>query len=151
MFRLAMAAAFAVALPFCLNFGAVAADPMPMMTEAAQLAWMPAQGLPPGAQVAVLFGDPSKPGPFALRFKFPAGYFIPTHSHPTDELITVLSGQARMAFGEDASEKTAGGMTTDAFMVLPAGYWHALWIDSETIVELHSTGPFGTTLLHPAQ
>jgi quercetin dioxygenase-like cupin family protein len=124
---------------------------MPMMTEAAKLTWMPAEGLPPGAQVAVLYGDPSKTGPFALRFKFPAGYQIPTHSHPTDELLTVLSGTARMAFGEAAAEATAEPMTQDAFMVLPAGYWHALWIDSETVVELHSTGPFAITLLHPAQ
>ena len=150
MFRIAIAAAVAVALPFCLTFGAVAADPMPMMTDAAKLTWSPAPGLPPGAQIAVLYGDPSKPGPFAIRFKFPAGYQIPTHSHPTDELITVLSGKAHMAFSEDASEKTANPMTPDSFLVLPAGYWHALWIDSETVVELHSTGPFAITLLHPA-
>ena len=150
MLRLALAAA-AVALPLSLGLNALAADAMPMMTEAAKLAWAPAEGLPPGAQVAVLYGDPSKAGPFALRFKFPAGYQIPTHSHPTDELLTVLSGKARMSFGEDASEKTADAMTQDSFMVLPAGHWHVLWIDSETIIELHSTGPFAITLLHPAQ
>ncbi|MEO8758693.1 MAG: cupin domain-containing protein [Devosia sp.] len=120
---------------------------MSMVTAAADLDWQPAQGLPPGASVAVLYGDPSKPGPFALRFKFPAGYTIPTHSHPTDELITFMSGKARMAFGEESSEGNADLVTPDAFMVLPAGAWHALWIDTETIVELHSAGPFATTLL----
>lgn len=150
MLRLALAAA-ALALPLSAGLDALAADAMPMMTDAAKLAWAPAEGLPPGAQVAVLYGDPSKTGPFALRFKFPAGYQIPTHSHPTDELLTVLSGTARMSFGEDASEKTANAMTQDSFMVLPAGHWHALWIDSETIIELHSTGPFAITLLHPAK
>jgi quercetin dioxygenase-like cupin family protein len=150
MLRFALAAA-ALALPLSFGVTALAADAMPMMTDAAKLSWAPAQGLPPGAQVAVLYGDPSKTGPFALRFKFPAGYQIPTHSHPTDELLTVLSGKARMSFGEDASEKTADAMSQDSFMVLPAGHWHALWIDSETIIELHSTGPFAITLLHPAQ
>jgi quercetin dioxygenase-like cupin family protein len=150
MLRLALATA-ALALPLSFGLEAIAADPMPMLTDAAKLAWAPAEGLPPGAQVAVLYGDPSKTGPFALRFKFPAGYQIPTHSHPTDELLTVLSGKARMSFGEDASEKTAEAMNQDSFMVLPAGQWHALWIDSETIIELHSTGPFAITLLHPAQ
>jgi quercetin dioxygenase-like cupin family protein len=150
MLRLALAAA-ALALPLSAGLDAFAADAMPMMTEAAKLAWAPAEGLPPGAQVAVLYGDPSKAGPFALRFKFPAGYQIPTHSHPTDELLTVLSGKARMSFGEDASEKTADSKTQDSFMELPAGHWHALRIDSETIIELHSTGPFAITLLHPAQ
>jgi quercetin dioxygenase-like cupin family protein len=150
MLRLALATA-ALALPLSFGLEAIAAGPMPMLTDAAKLAWAPAEGLPPGAQVAVLYGDPSKTGPFALRFKFPAGYQIPTHSHPTDELLTVLSGKARMSFGEDASEKTAEAMNQDSFMVLPAGQWHALWIDSETIIELHSTGPFAITLLHPAQ
>jgi hypothetical protein len=53
--------------------------------QADALTWAPAQGVPPGAQVAVLYGNPSKKGPFAIRFKFPAGYEIPTHSHATDE------------------------------------------------------------------
>jgi hypothetical protein len=33
--------------------------------------------LPPGAEAAVLFGDPSKEGLFVLRLKFPAGYRVP--------------------------------------------------------------------------
>ena len=109
------------------------------------LIWMPAAGLPPGAEVAVLYGDPAKPGPFALRFKFPAGYSIPTHSHPTDELLTIVSGKARMSFGEMADEASAKPLTEGSFMSLPAGAWHRLWIDADTVIELHSTGPFGVT------
>src|SRR5215510_7912878 len=141
---------FAFALPLAAALPAAGAG-APVLTQPETLDWMAAAGLPEGAQAAVLFGDPSKEGPFALRFKFPAGYQIPTHSHPTDELLTVLSGKARMSFGEEASDKTAEAMNQDSFMVLPAGQWHELWIDSETIIELHSTGPFAVTLLHPAQ
>ena len=110
------------------------------------LTWMPAQGLPPGAQVAVLYGDPSKPGPFAIRFKFPAGYEIPTHSHPTDEFLTVIAGKARMAFGEKADTSSAQPFPAGAFMSLPAGSWHHLWIDADTTIELLSTGPFAVKL-----
>ena len=110
------------------------------------LKWAPAQGVPPGAQVAVLWGDPSKSGPFVLRFKFPAGYELATHSHPTDEFLTIISGKARMAFGEQADAAHAQALPTSAFTILPAGAWHHLWIDAETIVELHSTGPFAITL-----
>ena len=112
------------------------------IVEAGTLNWTPAQGLPPGAQMAVLYGDPSKTGPFALRFKFPAGYEIPTHSHSTDELITVISGNGRMAFGESASAAEAQPLPAGAFMSLPAGAWHHLWIDDQAVLELHSTGPF---------
>lgn len=108
--------------------------------------WAPAQGLPPGAQITVLYGNPSKKGPFAVRFKFPSGYQVATHSHPTDELLTVISGKARMAFGENADETHAQPLPAGAFMILPAGAWHRLWTDAETIVELHSTGPFSVKL-----
>lgn len=114
----------------------------PNIVQPGSLAWMPAAGLPPGAQVAVLYGDPSKEGLFAVRFKFPAGYEIPTHSHPTNEFITVISGNGRMAFGENAKASDAQPLPAGAFMSLPAGAWHHLWIDTETILELHSTGPF---------
>ena len=118
-----------------------------VVMPADKLSWAPAQGLPPGAQVAVLFGDPSKSGPFAVRFKFPSGYEIPTHSHPTDEFLTIISGKGRMAFGEKADAAQAQPLTADAFATLPAGAWHHLWIDADTIIELHSTGPFGVMLM----
>jgi quercetin dioxygenase-like cupin family protein len=106
------------------------------------LKWAPAQGLPPGAEIAVLYGGPSNEGPFAVRFKFPAGYEVATHSHPTDEFLTVVSGSGRMAFGENASAAGAQSLPAGAFMTLPAGAWHHLWFDTATVIELHSTGPF---------
>ena len=130
----------AVAGPM-LAFPAFAVDP-PTLTEPETLSWMPAAGLPDGAQVAVLYGDPSKKGLFAVRFKFPAGYEIPTHSHPTDEFITILSGKGRMAFGENAAADQSQPLVPGTFMVLPAGAWHHLWIDDQTVLELHSMGPF---------
>src|SRR5215468_104878 len=55
--------------------------------------WGPAPAiLPPGAEAAVLFGDPSKAGLFVLRLKFPMGYRVPSHTHPVDEVVTVISG-----------------------------------------------------------
>lgn len=94
----------------------------------------------------MLYGDPSKAGPFTLRFKFPAGYEIATHSHPTDEFVTIVSGKGRMSFGETADAASAEALVPGGFVALPAGAWHHLWIDADTIVELHSTGPFGVEL-----
>ncbi len=67
--------------------------------------WGPAPPvLPAGAQVTVLDGDPFKPGFFSLRLKFPDGYKIPAHWHPTDENITVLQGTFRAGMGDALSE-----------------------------------------------
>ena len=39
--------------------------------------------LPPGAQMAVLQGDPSAPGQlFTIRLRLPNGYVLPPHWHP---------------------------------------------------------------------
>ena len=56
--------------------------------------------LPPGAQIAVLAGDPGKPAPYAIRLKFPASYAIPAHSHPTDEHVVVVSGALTFGMGD---------------------------------------------------
>jgi hypothetical protein len=58
----------------------------------------------------------------------------------------VISGGGRMAFGEDANPASAQPLPAGSFMDLPAGAWHHLWIDADTIVELHSTGPFDVNL-----
>jgi hypothetical protein len=45
-----------------------------------QVQWGPAPpSLPPGAQMAVLDGDPNKPGMFTIRAKFPDGWAVPAH------------------------------------------------------------------------
>jgi hypothetical protein len=38
---------------------------------------------PPGAQIAIVSGDPFKDGLYVVRMKLPAGYKIPAHNHPT--------------------------------------------------------------------
>ncbi len=50
---------------------------------AQEIKWGPAPAsIPPGAEAATLYGDPSKEGLFALRLKVPKGYHIPPHTHP---------------------------------------------------------------------
>ena len=71
------------------------------MLSPAQMTWGEAPpSLPPGAKMAVLYGDPNQPGPFIIRAKFPARYKIPAHWHPTDENVTVISGTLRMGMAD---------------------------------------------------
>jgi len=63
--------------------------------------WGPAPPmLPPGAQIAVLAGDPTKPAAYTVRLKFPSNYAIPAHSHPTDEHVVVVSGAVTFGMGD---------------------------------------------------
>ena len=56
--------------------------------------------IPAGAKMAVLEGDPTKEGPFVVRFQFPEDYHIPPHTHPKTERVTVISGALYLATGE---------------------------------------------------
>src|SRR5690349_13828723 len=63
--------------------------------------WGPAPPVvPPGAQLAVISGDPSKEGLFTMRLKMPANYKVPAHHHPTAEYVTVISGDFRAGLGD---------------------------------------------------
>ena len=54
------------------------AQQMPMPTNADDLKWGPVPKVfPPGAQIAVVSGDPFKEGPYVVRLKMPVGYKIP--------------------------------------------------------------------------
>src|SRR4051794_9866499 len=87
-----------------------------------EVKWGPAPAmLPTGAQVAVLFGDPSKPGLFAMRLKAPKGYSIAPHSHPTDEVVTVISGTMDLGMGETPDPTKAKALPAGTFFALSPG------------------------------
>lgn len=67
----------------------------------AEIQWGPGQYvLPKGAQVAILYGDPTKDGLFSMRFKLPKGYRVPPHTLSKAGTFTVISGTFRIGMGE---------------------------------------------------
>jgi quercetin dioxygenase-like cupin family protein len=108
--------------------------------------WGPAlPSLPAGAQAAVLYGDPGKEGLFAFRLKVPKGYHISPHTHPKPEIVTVLSGTARLGMGTTADHDKAQVLPADSFFALTPGSEHYFFADEETVIQLNSTGPWGIT------
>jgi hypothetical protein len=71
---------------------AVEIDPKAVVIQLPdQIKWSPVNAA--GAQQAVLFGDPTKPGLYGVLNKWTAGnHFSKPHSHPNDRFITVISG-----------------------------------------------------------
>jgi quercetin dioxygenase-like cupin family protein len=75
------------------------------VVPAPEVKWAPGPAsIPPGAQAAVLYGDPAKEGMFALRVKMPNGYHIPPHTHPKPEIVTVIAGTIRLGMGTSADQ-----------------------------------------------
>lgn len=115
-----------------------------------ELVWRDAPAsLPRGAKIAVLEGDPMQPGPFTFRLKFPAGYRIPPHTHPVIEHVTVVSGALSIGRGEQWDDSKLVRLDAGDFMHVPPGTAHFAMATGETVVQLHSTGPWGITYLNP--
>ena len=111
--------------------------------------WGPAPpSLPPGAQAAVLYGDPGKEGLFALRLKVPKGYHIPPHTHPRPELVTVLSGTLRLGEGATADQAKTKPLPAGSFFAMSPGMQHYVYADEETVLQLNTTGPWGLTYVN---
>ncbi|ACP21492.1 hypothetical protein NGR_b00180 (plasmid) [Sinorhizobium fredii NGR234] len=113
--------------------------------------WAPAPKiLPAGAETAVLFGDPSKEGLFALRLKVPSGYAVPPHTHPADEVVTVISGTINLGMGETADRSASKALSAGSFFALPPGMAHFAYFDEETVVQITTNGPWGIKYVNPA-
>ena len=118
-----------------------------------EAAWGPAPPLvPPGAQIAVLSGDPSKPVPYSVRFKFPANYAIPAHSHPTDENVVVVTGALTFGMGDKLTKGAAANKTLPAggYALMPANMNHFAYTAAETTIVLYGQGPVEFKYVNPA-
>lgn len=114
------------------------------------LKWGPGPpALPPGAELAQLSGDPTKEGPFTIRIKLPDGYKVPPHWHPVDENVTVLKGTFMMGTGEKFDADAATALPAGGFGHMPKGKRHYAFAKGETILQVHSTGPFQVNYVNP--
>ena len=107
-------------------------------------------GLPAGAKMAVLSGDPTKAGPFTVRMQASAGYKIFPHTHPTPERLTVISGTFRLGMGDKFDEAATQEMGPGSYITLPPGMTHFVALTSESIVQIDSEGPFQIKYVNPA-
>jgi quercetin dioxygenase-like cupin family protein len=129
----------------------MAAKPAHVIVGAAELKWGPA---PPvfekEAQMAVVSGDPSKPGPFVVRLKAPAGFKVMPHFHPTDENITVISGTFALGMGDKFDAAALKELAPGGFALMPAEMHHFAMAKTAVVVQVHGTGPFALTYVNPA-
>src|SRR5947209_7196345 len=108
------------------------------------LTWKDNPNIPKGGQVAILLGDPTKPGEVVVqRVKFPANYQVPPHTHPYAETVTVISGSVGFGMGEKF-EKKGEMVKAGALLANPAKHAHYVWTGDEgAIVQVQFTGPGG--------
>lgn len=106
--------------------------------------------LPAGAQIAVLQGNPFGQGVYTLRLKMPNGYTVPPHFHPTDEMLTVISGSLMYGHGDKIDRSAMSTLHAGGFTAASANMHHYVTARGATIVQVHGQGPFAITYVNPA-
>jgi hypothetical protein len=121
-----------------------------VVMPANEVKWGPAPpGLPPGAQAAVLSGDPSKAGPFALTARLPDGYRVPPHSHPTAENVIVTAGTLMVGMGDKADEASMKALGAGGYALMPQKMTHYVRAKGPTTIIVQGMGPFEINYVNP--
>lgn len=113
----------------------------PHVRTPADMEWIP-DPLDRTREVALLVGDPTKPGPYTVRIHAAAGYRIALHRHPSeDENLTVLSGSVHWSTGAVGSGAPEYVAPAGSLLVFPAGIFHRLWTTEATLLQMTGFGP----------
>ena len=116
-----------------------------------EIKWKPGPpSLAPGAEMAVLEGDPNKPGFFCMRLRFPDGYKVMPHYHPKQERITILSGTLNLGMSDTFDPSKVHALTPGSYSTMPAGMRHFAFAKGVTELQLATNGPWGITYVNPA-
>jgi len=121
-----------------------------MVYAPADIKWTDAPpSLPAGAKAAVLEGDPSKGGYFAMRLKVPDGYKIMPHWHPNVERVTVISGTAYIGEGDKFDESKGHEMPAGTYSTMRPHVHHFAWTKGETELQITTLGPWKLVYVDP--
>ena len=144
---LAAAVASAPAMLACNRYTTTHVTGLP---DDSSIKWGPAPAVfPPGAQLAVMQGNPAASGPFIIRLRLPDGYVIAPHTHPTDENVTVLGGTFRVGMGPTFDESALVAVPPGGFVSAPALHEHYAKAQGVTTVQVDAVGPFALTYVNP--
>jgi len=131
----------ALAMPVC----AIAQDHHATVQPDA-IKWSAPAAYAPGAQIAVIKGDPTKEGMYVVRLKVPAGFKIA----PNDENVTVLSGSFNIGTGDKPDPEKGTLVKAGGYSYVMNGMSHYAWFTEDSVLQLHGMGPQGVTYINPA-
>lgn len=112
--------------------------------------WVSVAAYPPAVRLAIMVGDPTKPGPYTIRVKVPAGEKFMAHKHPEDRVYTVISGVFYIGLGEEFDESKLSAFGPGSVVVLPGNQPHFHWAKSgQYITQVTAIGPLGLDYMDP--
>lgn len=121
----------------------------PTMITPDDVKWTAGTGPFAGAQIAVVYGNPEKPGPYIMRLKAPDGFKVAPHTHADTENVTVLQGALLLGVGDSADPSKAKELPAGSFFSVPKGLHHYAMTKGDTIIEISAMGPRSMTMVKP--
>jgi hypothetical protein len=91
--------------------------------------------------MAIVSGDPSKKGMFTIQLKMPADYAVPPHSHPTNEIVKVVSGKLHYGMGDKLDTASAKTLTVGHGVTMKAKMSHWVHAPAPATVQVSGMGP----------
>ena len=113
--------------------------------------WKPFPAFPPSVRLAVLAGQPTQRGMYAIRVKVPSGVKLMPHKNPEDRIYTVMSGIFYIGLGDDFDAEKLRPYPPGSVIVLPGDTSHFHWAKSgEYVSQVIANGPLGIEYVNPA-
>ena len=113
-----------------------------------ELKWFTPSYYKDGRQRAKIYGDSDQGGAWIDRVKIPAGLHIAAHTHPHDELVTVVQGTWYVGEGRNFDPDKLKAYPAGSFILIPAGLPHFVAAKhSPVVIQLSGNGKFGTDYL----
>ena len=110
-----------------------------------QVRWFTPSYYTDGRERAQLLGDSSQGGAWVDRVRVPSGARVPAHTHPQDELVTVIEGTWYLGEGKKFDATNLKAYPAGSFIAIPAGVPHfAAAKEGTVVVQLNSNGRFRT-------
>ncbi len=98
-----------------------------------------------GIRTTVLYGDPTKAGPYTIALRVPPNMRIAAHSHRDDRTAVVVAGVWRFGYGRKADEALVKTLPPGSFYSEPAGVDHFAMTGPEgASVYISGYGPTST-------
>ena len=112
--------------------------------------WKDAGG---GARLAVIYGDPGKPGLYVIRAYFPPGVMSSPHFHGEDRHVIVVEGTWNAGTDDSWDPQATEALGTGSYMFHKGGAVHydGSAGDKGAVVQIVGMGPSKTTFLYPKE
>jgi hypothetical protein len=98
--------------------------------------------------IAVISGDPTKPGESTIELSMPDGYQMPPHCHPMAERVEVKQGTLLIGMGDKFNAKKTLPLAVGDTVTAPPGFHHYSVAKGLTVVSVTFMGPYTITYVH---